>query len=81
MKTIGAVRSARSSRAEMTPQRKIVAAMTSTTVSLIIDLPPRTGSYCRAMATRSSLSLSWISSPERSTVTVCSVPVNRNGAA
>ena len=37
------------------------------------------GGYCRAMAARISLSLSVMSSPETSTVTLCSVPVNRNG--
>ena len=36
--------------------------------------------YWRAMCSLSSASGSWISSPLRSTVTVCSVPVNRNGA-
>ena len=35
--------------------------------------------YCRAMASRISLSVSVMRSPDRSTVTVCRVPVNRNG--
>ena len=35
--------------------------------------------YCRAIATRISLSVSVMRSPDRSTVTVCRVPVNRNG--
>jgi hypothetical protein len=35
--------------------------------------------YCRAMATRISLSVSVISSPDTLTVTLCSVPVNRYG--
>jgi hypothetical protein len=35
--------------------------------------------YWRAMAMRISLSVSVIRSPDRSTVTVRSVPVNRNG--
>ncbi|WP_328413426.1 hypothetical protein [Nocardia sp. NBC_00403] len=37
--------------------------------------------YCRAMCMRISLWMSVISSPERSTVTVCSVPVNRAGGS
>ena len=39
------------------------------------------GFYWRAMAMRISLSVSVIRSPDRSTVTVWSVPVNRNGAS
>ena len=35
--------------------------------------------YWRAIASRISLSVSVMRSPDRSTVTVCSVPVNRNG--
>ena len=38
------------------------------------------GGYRRAMVTRISLSVSVMRSPERSTVTVWRVPVNRNGA-
>ncbi|WP_406233305.1 recombinase family protein [Nocardia sp. NBC_01009] len=37
--------------------------------------------YCRAMCMRISLWMSVISSPERSTVTECSVPVNREGGS
>ena len=40
----------------------------------------RAVTYCRAMAMRISASVSVIRSPERSTVTVWSVPVNGNGA-
>jgi hypothetical protein len=36
--------------------------------------------YWRPMAIRISLSLSVMRSPDRSTVTVCSTPVKRNGA-
>ena len=36
-------------------------------------------SYCRAIAIRMLLSLSSIISPDTSTVTLCTVPVNRNG--
>jgi len=38
-------------------------------------------SYCRAIAIRISLSLSWMRSPETSTVTLCNVPVNGKGDA
>ena len=37
--------------------------------------------YWRAIAIRISLSLSWIRSPETSTVTLCNVPVNGKGEA
>jgi len=35
--------------------------------------------YCRAIAIRISLSVSLMRSPDKSTVTLCRVPVNRNG--
>jgi hypothetical protein len=38
------------------------------------------GTHCRAIATRISASLSLIRSPDKSTVTVCSVPLKGNGA-
>ncbi len=41
--------------------------------------PGMTGGYWRAMAMRASPSVSVIRSPDRSTVTVRRMPVNRNG--
>lgn len=45
-----------------------------------LSYPRAAAAYCRAMTMRISLSVSVMRSPDRSTVTVCSVPVKGNGA-
>jgi hypothetical protein len=49
-------------------------------VFLVVVLTHRRFGYWRAMAIRTSASVSMMRSPERSTVTLYRVPVNRNGA-